>query len=94
MAVKNWRVILLPLGLGAALALSLASLSRCFSPTLPACSFICNKEEPKCPDEYECRSDNYCHLKGSTEMCPYSMDLLPPPVRDLASAEDMAATDM
>lgn len=61
------------LGLGGA-ALGLV---RCFSPDLPACAYICNTAEPRCPDEYECRADSYCHLRGSTEACSYSMDLAP-----------------
>lgn len=93
------KKILIPIVLGAVALPGLLSLSRCFSPSLPACSFICNKDEPRCPDEYECRSDSYCHLKGSTELCPYSMDLSPAPVDqlslpDLTSVPDMAATDM
>jgi hypothetical protein len=60
------------------------SLSHCFSPELPACAYRCNATEPRCPDEYECRDDGYCHLKGSTESCPYTQDLVPPPVIDLS----------
>ena len=91
MAKRNWRVILVPFVLGTALVAGLGSLSRCFSPTLPACSFVCNTTDPKCPDEYECRSDNYCHLKGSSEACPYTMDLTPLPNRDMATAIDQSS---
>lgn len=60
------------------------SLSHCFSPELPACAYRCNATEPRCPDEYECRTDGYCHLKGNTEACPYMQDLTPAPVIDLS----------
>jgi hypothetical protein len=98
-SVSISRRILWPSLFLAVLLPGLVSLSRCFSPTLPACSFICNKDEPRCPEEYECRSDNYCHLKGSSEACPYSMDLSPLPpdmlmIPDLAPPPDMAPADM
>ncbi len=75
-------------------------LSRCFSPELPACAYRCNTAEPSCPDEYECRADRYCHLRGSTESCPYTMDLLPLQLPDLRgfgadmSSSDAGASDM
>jgi len=69
-----------PLG-GALLLGALALLgARCFNPTLPDCSYRCRAAEdgaPRCPEEYECRADLYCHLKGSTAACPYTMDLMP-----------------
>jgi hypothetical protein len=83
-------LVLWPLLAGVALFAGAVTLSRCFSPTLPACSFICNTTDPKCPDDYECRSDNYCHLTSSSETCPYSMDLTPAPVVDMLDAGDMA----
>ena len=64
--------------------LSAITLTRCFAPELPACSYRCAKSEPSCPDEYECRTDGYCHLKGNSEACPFTQDLIPPPVRDLS----------
>ena len=66
-------LLLLPL-----CGLSVVLLSRCFSPDLPDCSYICGTDDPSCPPEYECRNDGYCHLKGSTAACPYTMDLAPP----------------
>ncbi len=79
------------------LALALAggalNLSHCFAPELPACAYRCNATEPRCPDEYECRVDGYCHLKGNDEACPYTQDLVPPPVRDLSGlAPDLTVT--
>ena len=88
---RRWRLAVV--GLGAA---ALVLLARCFQPDLPACAYRCNTAEPRCPDEYECRSDGYCHLKGSTEACRYSMDLLPaadmslPPDQSLPA--DLAGT--
>jgi hypothetical protein len=92
---KPITALLWPLGFGSALFAGLLLLSRCFSPDLPACAYICNADEPRCPDEYECRPDGYCHLRGSSEACPYTMDLSPAPPRpDLAQAGDMTAPDM
>lgn len=80
------RVLLLALGAcGAALG-----WSRCFNPELPDCSYICNPKEPRCPDEYSCQADGYCHLKGTTSACPYTMDLSARP--DLQSLPDLAPT--
>jgi|GEM_PF-3467617 len=46
------------------------ALSACFSPDQPLCTFTCG-ENGACPDDYECRADNFCHLKGSVGECPY-----------------------
>ena len=53
--------------------------ARCFSPSLPTCSYRCDTAERACPPEYECRSDAICHLKGSTEACSFVVDLSSPP---------------
>ncbi len=92
---KGWVLFSASAAVGAAL-----SLSRCFSPELPTCAYICNKTEPRCPDEYECRSDCYCHLKGSVEACGFPLDMgcdaaIPPPdlaapAKDLATPPDQA----
>ena len=76
------RLGLLALGVG--LGAGVVNLLQCFTPELPACAYRCATAEPRCPEEYECRSDEYCHLKGTTDTCPYTQDLLPPPVRDLS----------
>lgn len=104
---KRASRFVVPLVAAVGLFAGAVTLSRCFSPTLPACSFICNGTDPKCPDDYECRSDHYCHLKDSSEVCPYSMDLLPAPTVDMSTPAadmstppdmtmppDMAAADM
>lgn len=95
---KGWLLFSASAALGVAL-----SLARCFSPELPTCAYICGKSEPRCPDEYECRSDCYCHLKGSTEACSFDMAsgcdaATPPPdlagpAKDLATPPDLAGSD-
>ncbi|MFO0578786.1 MAG: hypothetical protein U1A78_32690 [Polyangia bacterium] len=55
------------------------ALAQCFAPTYSDCAFRCGPQAPLCPDEYECRSDGYCHLRESTASCPYTLDLSPPP---------------
>lgn len=50
------------------------TLGQCFSPDLPVCSYQCASDEPACPDDYECRADKLCHLKGSAEQaCPFDL---------------------
>jgi hypothetical protein len=58
---------------GLALCLVLP-LAGCFEYDEPDCSFKCGTDTsaPLCPDDYECRSDGYCHLHDSTTVCPYS----------------------
>lgn len=90
--------VTLGLGLFGALIGGALGLSRCFVPDLPACAYICAPEgtEPRCPGEYECRTDGYCHLKGSTEACPYSMDLGPDAAQarpDLSTTADLTPAD-
>ena len=67
--------------------------ARCFSPSLPTCSYRCDTAERACPPEYECRSDAICHLKGSSEACSFIVDFssLPPdmtPPADLSPRSD------
>mgnify|MGYP000502906058 FL=1 len=83
------RVLSIVLSAGALVGALLST--HCFSPALPACSYRCNTTEPRCPDEYECRVDGYCHLKGNSESCPFFMDLSPQPA-DLSTPGDMSAT--
>ncbi len=87
---KGWVLFSVSAAIGVAL-----SLTRCFSPELPTCAYVCNASEPRCPDEYECRSDCYCHLKGSTASCgfPQDMDGCGVATPDLAgAARDFATT--
>lgn len=58
-------------------ALSLGSLllSHCFTPTYSDCAYRCASDEPRCPPSYECRSDSYCHLPDSTNICLFGIDL-------------------
>jgi len=74
----------------AALALALLPLSTsgCFSPEEPICSFACG-DNGACPDNYECRTDGYCHRKGTTESCLFSDAAVAP---DLAGMTDMSVS--
>jgi hypothetical protein len=55
----------------------------CFNVDKPICSYSCADSDPRCPDDYECRSDGYCHLTGSTEACAFS---------DAATSIDMSGS--
>ena len=83
-----WRPVTLALCSAVVLAGAALGLTQCFQPDLPACSYRCNATEPRCPDEYECRSDGYCHLQGNTEACPYQMNLNPSAVPDMTRITD------
>ncbi len=61
----------------------LAVAAGCFNPDKPTCSYVCADVDPKCPDDYECRPDGYCHLIGTTDSCLFS---------DAATPNDMAMT--
>ena len=52
------------LGLGAGLF-----LHQCYVPTYADCAFRCGTAMPMCPEQYECRSDGYCHLPDSMATC-------------------------
>lgn len=61
-----------------AIALACAlSLPACFNPDQPACTFRCDSaigNGRRCPESYSCGADNYCHLNGNTDVCPYAVD--------------------
>ena len=59
------------------LVVAVLAFAGCFSPDKPTCSYACADVEPKCPDDYECRTDGYCHLKGSTTACFFSDAAVP-----------------
>lgn len=61
----------------AAMLLAAASFSGCFNVDKPTCSYVCSDTAPACPDDYECRADGYCHLKGTTEACAFSDAAVP-----------------
>jgi len=61
----------------AALAFAASSFSGCFNVDKPTCSYACSDTTPQCPDDYECRSDGYCHLTGTTEACEFSDAAVP-----------------
>jgi len=64
--------------------------SSCFAPTYSDCAFRCANTEPSCPTEYECQSDGYCHLPGSTAVCaiPKPVDLSGVVLPDLSLPDD------
>ena len=77
-----------------ALALSAASVSGCFDVDKPTCSYVCSDTDPKCPDDYECRSDGYCHLVGTTAQCLFSdaavpLDMSMPTTNDMTPTNDL-----
>ena len=87
----RWLLIGLGLLLLAALAAPLFVAAGCFNPDQPSCSYACADADPRCPDDYECRSDGYCHLTGTTEACLFSdaavpLDMAQPP--DLTPSTD------
>jgi hypothetical protein len=47
------------------LAAALFLGAGCFNPDQPACSYACADSDPRCPYDYECRADGYCHLVGT-----------------------------
>jgi hypothetical protein len=66
------------------LAIPAVALVGCFEFDEPACSFKCGAGggADSCPDDYECRSDGYCHRHDSTDVCPFS---------DAAVGDDLSA---
>jgi hypothetical protein len=56
------------------LFLPVAPLGGCFEFDEPVCSFACGPGggADSCPEDYECRSDGYCHRQGTTEICPFT----------------------
>jgi hypothetical protein len=76
---------------------TLALAAGCFNPDKPSCSYACNDADPRCPDDYECRADGYCHLIGSTDECLFSdaavpLDMASQPA-DFSGAADFAQSD-
>ena len=75
----------------AALVLAAASFSGCFNVDKPTCSYACSDTDPKCPEDYECRADGYCHLTGTTEACAFS-DAAVPLDMSMAVPPDLVST--
>ena len=75
----------------ATLAFAAASFSGCFNVDKPTCSFVCSDTTPKCPDDYECRTDGYCHLVGTTDACLFSDAAMP---LDMSMPLDLTPSDM
>jgi hypothetical protein len=75
-------------------ALALAAttgFSGCFNVDKPTCSYVCSDTSPKCPDSYECRSDGYCHLVGTTAACTFADAAVQVPV-DMSMPHDLVST--
>ena len=63
------------------IALLALACGGCFNPDEPVCSYQCAAVEPRCPDDYECRADGYCHKKGTTAACSFpAIDMSVPSV--------------
>ena len=67
------------------------AVAGCFSPDKPTCSYACSDTEPRCPVDYECRTDGYCHLVGTTTACLFS-DAAVPQDMSAATPPDMVST--
>jgi hypothetical protein len=88
-----------------ALIAAVLVLAGCFSPDQPLCAYSCGDTDPKCPDNYVCLSDGYCHLHGDPTACPYSdaamgdlamtlpPDMSVPSTIDMASLNDQSTSD-
>jgi hypothetical protein len=50
-------------------------LSQCYVPTYSDCAFRCGSAAPRCPEQYECRTDGYCHVPDSVAVCAVGRDL-------------------
>jgi hypothetical protein len=74
------------------LLLALLAGAGCFSPTQPICSFACGDSDPKCPQDYVCLGDGYCHLHGDPTSCGFS-DASVPLDMSVKVASDMPRTD-
>ncbi len=75
----------------ATLAFAAASFSGCFNVDKPTCSYACSDTTPACPDDYECRTDGYCHLVGTTDACLFSDAAVP---LDMSMPLDLTPSDM
>jgi hypothetical protein len=71
--------------------LALSGVSGCFNVDKPTCSYACSDTTPKCPDDYECRTDGYCHLTGTTASCSFA-DASVAPIVDMSMPHDLVST--
>jgi hypothetical protein len=74
------------------IVLALFACAGCFSPNEPICSFACADTDPKCPQDYICLDDGYCHLHGDPTACGYSdaavpIDMSVQPAHDLSKSD-------
>lgn len=75
----------------AALALGFCG---CFNVDKPVCSYACATSDPKCPEDYECRTDGYCHRIGTTDACLFSDAAMPGDMNVSMPSGDMATGDL
>lgn len=68
---------------GLSLILASTLSAACYAPTYVDCAFRCGSSMPACPDEYECRSDGYCHVHDSAITCSFATDM--------SAAQDLAS---
>ena len=47
------------------------TLASCFSPREPPCAFSCMQPPQRCPPNYTCGADGYCHRVGATSACDF-----------------------
>jgi hypothetical protein len=71
----------------------LFALPACFSPDQPPCAFACS-DDGKCPEEYLCLSDGYCHLHGQMTACGFTDAAAAPDAGQDASASSMSQPDL
>jgi hypothetical protein len=73
-----------------AIALFALACGGCFNVDKPTCSYACGDTDPKCPEDYECRSDGYCHLTGTTEACAFADAAVPLDMSSGTTTHDLA----
>ncbi len=66
----------------------------CFSYQTPMCSFACADTDPKCPPDYQCLSDGYCHLHGMAGSCGYSDAAMQPGDISVSMPADLSMPDL
>jgi len=89
---RSWFVP--SLGIAALTLLGVGLWSSCFAPTYSDCAFRCGSGEPRCPDEYVCQSDGYCHLPDSTAVCGPAQGIDLATSLDLATPADLLSPDV
>jgi hypothetical protein len=76
----------------ALVALCALGFAGCFSVDRPICSYACSDTSPKCPDDYECRTDGYCHLVGTTASCSFADAAVQPLDMTMSTPPDLVSS--